>query len=239
MTPLQVRAKYRVRLKGEGIRRVRGCPYAWDTLVLLRRSILMGLSTSLFWFRKPLSALLVALGLLIVSLSMQAHISPYGTAALNALEVLSILGQITFTSAVVLQVPGASGTSSTFGFGLLAVSAQAPFYALWLLVLVDTVFFDGALGRGIAEKIREIRVRFWVVDPVLAAQAAAVLEEAAKATDAAKCNDSGSEAASNSEDDEEEEGEEEGSDHEDGDADRDGGEETGRDTKAEPPGRSS
>lgn len=100
--------------------------------------------------------------------------------ALNAVEALSLAGQIAFAVVVLLRLPGASGAPSSPFFDGLAIAAQAPFCIAWIFVLADTVVCGGAMGRGVYEWSRTVRADLWVVDPALAAQAAAVLAEAAK-----------------------------------------------------------
>lgn len=75
---LKLQAKLGVRMAGPGVRRVWGTAYAWEALVLLRRSLVEAASTSLLWFGAPLSQLIVLLGLLVASLALHARAQVYG-----------------------------------------------------------------------------------------------------------------------------------------------------------------
>lgn len=60
--------------------------------MLLRKSVLIGLSTGLFGLQAPVSQLMASIFLLTFSLAAHAIYQPYGDYSTNVLEGLALIG---------------------------------------------------------------------------------------------------------------------------------------------------
>jgi hypothetical protein len=100
-------------------------PRAWECFVLLRKLLLVGLSTSLLLLTDARAQLTYTMFLLSAFVGMQVHFKPLESPLLNLVETLALVSELAFTFAVMIRQQGSSGerTFSADGSGVASAAA--------------------------------------------------------------------------------------------------------------------
>jgi hypothetical protein len=112
--------------------------HAWEGLALLRKSLLLGLSTSFVYFSDLRAQMLGAAMLLSLFLVLHIYAWPYECHALNWLEMCSLLACITTSFALAPRVLASLSTgfmpnkNEQFLFDLLSLCLCALYFAMWV-----------------------------------------------------------------------------------------------------------
>lgn len=112
--------------------------HAWEGLALLRKSLLLGLSTSFVYFSDLRAQMLGAALLLSLFLVLHIYAWPYERDALNWLEMCSLLACITTSFALAPRVLASLSTgfmpnkNEQFLFDLLSLCLCALYFAMWV-----------------------------------------------------------------------------------------------------------
>jgi hypothetical protein len=97
-------------------------PRAWECFVLLRKSLLVGLSTSLLLLKDTRAQLAYTMFLLSGFVALQVHYKPLSSLQLNLLETLALVSELAFAFTVMIRQQGSSG-EKTFTKGGVATAA--------------------------------------------------------------------------------------------------------------------
>jgi hypothetical protein len=156
----------------EGYRTDKGAPYGWECIVMVRKCAFMGLATGFLGFGVPRTQVVMTMFLMCVAFALHVHTRPYRFSTVNILEGLALLGQMTFTFAILTRLGSSSAQGkqttlpgyTTSGvpiweqslFDIIAVLFSMPFFTAWLFFFFDTVVFKGSLW----EAFKRIKRRF-------------------------------------------------------------------------------
>ena len=154
---------------------------AWECTVMLRKSVLAGLSTSFMGVSDPRSQLVSSMFLLAAFLGMQGRFRPLKSAHLNTLDGYALTSELAFCFSIMIRQQGrasektfalaedgslqyAIGTSTaSLGglqeapllernlFDVLAALLAFRFLLMWIFFLVDDKLFAGRGGARLAE----------------------------------------------------------------------------------------
>jgi hypothetical protein len=166
----------------EGYRLDAGAPYGWECVVMVRKALFMGLATGFIGLKDSRTQIVATMFLLSVSLAAHVFFQPYRHKEVNILEGLALMGEMTFTYAIMTRLgvvgaltataPTSSSTSmegltsagipvrEQFAFDLIAVVFSIPFVFMWFFFLVDAYIFKGGLAMR-AEVVGRAMARTW------------------------------------------------------------------------------
>lgn len=132
----------------------------WEAMAMVRKSLLLGLSTGLVFFQDGRTQVTAVLMLLSVSLTCTIAFKPYTVDLTNDLDLLGLFANLAVAFSVSTRVSTAMSTGygmkpvEQFIFDLVALLLCLPFCLMWLFLLLDTLLFDGYMGLAVKVRAR-------------------------------------------------------------------------------------
>ncbi len=155
-----------------------GIPRLWECLVLLRKSIFVGLSTGLLALADPRSQLTYTMLVLAAFVALQVHFKPLSSPQLNFAETLALLSELAFSYCAMIRQQGTAGervftedgrisneaaqrgtngvelkqvsVTERLAFDLLAAILALLFLLSWLFITVNDKLLQGKLTAALA-----------------------------------------------------------------------------------------
>ena len=141
---------------------------AWETLVLVRKSMLVGLSTGFLFLKKSSSQLVATMFLLSMSLVLHVVMLPFRKDSYNLLEGLALLGELAFCFGIMTRVgvglstAAASANSSDLEekeqrlFDVTSLLIASAFVFFWLVALFDVLVNSGKLDLALRSQFPDL-----------------------------------------------------------------------------------
>ena len=142
-----------------------GIPYTWNCIALLRKVIFVGLATGFFGLYGSQTTLLSIIFLLGIEFVIQVRLLPYRSKIINLLESLALFGEFSIAISMTTRIGYISDSNSMDNnlnnrtnvpltasgipikeqlfFDLAAILCTIPFIFLWLIVIMDNIFWQG------------------------------------------------------------------------------------------------
>jgi hypothetical protein len=124
-------------------------PRTWEAMAMIRKALLLGLSTGLVFFKDGRMQITAVLLLLSMALAATIVFQPYKMPLLNDLDLLGLFANLAVSFSVSTRVVSAMargyGVSQVeqLVFDVAALALCTPFMCMWAFMLVDSLLFDG------------------------------------------------------------------------------------------------
>ena len=135
---------------------------AWEMITLLRKSMLVGLSTGFLFLTSPSAQLVGTMFLLSMGLALHFVVIPFRNHSNNLMEGLAMLGQLASCFGIMTRVGVGSVTTTSAGgptgnvteaeqlaFDWITILIAGVFVFFWLASLLDVLLFGGQLEIGL------------------------------------------------------------------------------------------
>ena len=133
----------------------------WEAMAMIRKSLLLGLSTGLVGFTDGRTQMTAVLMLLSAALSLAIAFKPFTVDLNNDLDLLGLFANLAVAFSVSTRV--SSAMSRGYGikpteqliFDIVSLLLCLPFMLMWFFLLADTLLFDGYMGLALRKRARD------------------------------------------------------------------------------------
>jgi hypothetical protein len=124
----------------------------WEAMAMIRKALLLGLSTGLVGFTDGRTQITAVLLLLSTAVSLAITYQPYEIDLANQLDLLGLFANLAVAFGVSIRVSAAMSKGYTVNwvellfFDLAAILLCIPFVIFWFSLILDAIFFGGHLN---------------------------------------------------------------------------------------------